>query len=132
MIEVNNLLKKIIFIPRDHYLLGNISEYDLVKNSEYYEHSDLINEENLYETLKKYPDSIDHWFTLSADNHGTPAWYITQTRDKKYKVKYTKLDPNFKTVEFDDKTRACAAFIARYLEQMCSHFKAEVLASREK
>lgn len=115
---LTTLLKEIILIPRKFYTLHNISEYDLLMKTGYFENYELVTEQNLYETLCQYPEEIEYWLTLSDDNRSSEKWLISQSKNGKYVVDFFPRNIHEKkAVEFDDIKRACAMYIKRDIEQ---------------
>jgi hypothetical protein len=111
----NLIIKKILDIPHDFNAQGNISPYDLLKKSGYFENYENINEKNILKELKKNPKYAEQWFIFSGDQK-SGGWYLEEVSKDSYILGYYPNDPNLKSIEFNDKNEACAAFIKRKIE----------------
>lgn len=109
------IIKKILDIPHDFNAQGNISPYDLLKKSGYFEVHEKINEQNILNELRKNPKYTEDWFVYSGDQK-SGGWYLEEINKNLFVLGYYPSDPNIKSVEYVDKNEACAAFIKRKIE----------------
>lgn len=112
------IIQTIIFLPDRFYTEGNVSIYALLKESGYFELHDQISETDIFEGLAQHIKSIDQWLSWSEDKRSSSGWYFKQNDNKKFSVGYFPPNEDLQTVEYIDKTEACAAFIKREIENI--------------
>lgn len=117
--EMSNVVAGLIFIPRKHQHLGNVSMYNLLKETDYFKAHDQITEASIHEELSKHPECIDEWMRYSEDKRTSSGWYFKQEDEGTYIVGYF-ADEKGKSIKlkFTDRIEACAAFIKRELESI--------------
>jgi hypothetical protein len=94
----------------------NLSIYELLKRTGYFDVADKISEKDIYDELILYPDFVDDWLRYSTDKRGSSGWYFT-LGTKGYLVGFFSKDGDSRTV-YDDKLHACAIFIKHELEEI--------------
>ena len=114
MDQIQNSLEKIIRIP-SNYRKGNSSPVTLLKESGYVELHEQINEPEIEEILKLYPQLINEWLLWSENKRSSPRWHFDKFEDDTYAVAYS---IEGKEIEFNtkDEFKACAAFIMHEIE----------------
>ena len=112
---------KLISLARDFWEIETISIYDLVKQSNYANEANQINEQTLYEGLLAHPNFVDDWLQYTDDKRCW-GWYFREESKGEYLVGYIDLindeysDTMYK--EYKDKSKACAAFLKRELDSI--------------
>ncbi|MCC9602229.1 hypothetical protein LOC67_16865 [Stieleria sp. JC731] len=67
--------------------------------------------------LRYRPELVDGWLRWVEDKRWSPTWYFSPTDNGQYLVGYFSPDEDQKRLTvFDDRYRACAAFIIHELE----------------
>jgi hypothetical protein len=115
---MDEVLKKIVFLPHTFNSLMNKSVYDLLKESGYFELYNDISEKAIRIHLEKYPECVNEWMSYSEDKRCSSGYYL-QKNEKKYIVGY--LDDKTKKQmkkEFTSETEACAVFIRKEIENI--------------
>ncbi len=118
-----DIIKKIIFIPRKFHELKNISTFDLLKDSGYFQNFKNISKKSIYDVLKINSDCLNEWILYSEDKRTTSGYYflkgwlfyIVGYYDPTKKNNYKKL--------FINKIKACADFIKEEIEETRIIFK---------
>lgn len=95
---------------------GNVSATALVRRSGYLAARHEVTVDRLADCLATDPDLVGAWLTWSEDNRSTPAWYIEALGTGGFEVGYYD-HGRTSQVAFDDRIRACAEYLFRYLEQ---------------
>lgn len=117
--SIDQIIEKIIQLPRLFKSLENKSFYLLLKDTGYFEIAQQVNEEDISNALKRHPGCIDEWKLLSDNKRTSSGWYFNKLDNTKYIVGYFDLkrkdNPN---VEFSDIKEACAFFIKREIEDI--------------
>jgi hypothetical protein len=109
----------LILIPRKFHQRGNVSIYDLLKETDYIEMHDQFSEESIREILAQHPECVDEWQIYSQDKRTSSGWYFEQEDKSSYIVGYFggKEGENIQ-LRFADRIAACAAFIKRESEDI--------------
>jgi hypothetical protein len=108
--EKQTILKKLVFLA-DNFYQGEKSVYMLLTESGYFQFHEDISEHNIYSTLLQYPQCIGRWFIFSGDKRTNGGYWLNQLNANYFEVGY-----GLKPLFFQDKHKACAAFIKRELE----------------
>jgi len=112
-----DIIEEIIFLPLRSYE-RNVSIYSLLKESDYFELHNQINESDIFKALTQHVECVDQWLHLSENKRSSSGWYIKQTNSENYIVGYYPSHEINKTIDFSDKLEACAHFIKRELEDL--------------
>lgn len=115
MPSVAEVVTAVCRLPID-FRRGNVSARNLVRRSGYLGARREVTVERLTERLATDADLVDAWLTWSEDNRSTPAWYIESLGAGAFEVGYYDHGRTSQVV-FDDRIRACAEYVRRYLEQ---------------
>jgi hypothetical protein len=115
--DIQHIVKKIIFIPKRFYSDGKDSVYSLLKESEYFEFYNSIYTKDIYAMLMQYPDCLNDWLQYSSDKRSSCGWYLKQDRNKKYIVGYMSSNQN-KITEHSNTIEACSYFIKQEIEDI--------------
>jgi hypothetical protein len=109
---------KLIGLARDFWEIETISIYDLVKQCNYENEANQINEQTLYEELLAYPNFVDDWLQYSDDNR-CPGWFFSEKGDGEYLVGYTDaIKEEYSETIYKDRSMACAAYLKRELDSI--------------
>ncbi len=117
-IQTDDIIKKIIFLPRAFNSLMNKSVFELLKESGYFELHTSISENTIRKHLEKHPECVNEWMSYSEDKRSSSGYYL-QNNEKKYIVGY--LDDKTKKQikkEFSNGIKACAVFIKKEVESI--------------
>lgn len=113
-----DLIEKIIKIPRIFNSSTDISIYDLLKNTGYFENTDKIS----HDLIKKYLESntyyIDDWIFYSEDKRCETGWYIIKNNINKFTVGYMDNNGNDKYIEYDNIIDACSNYIINEIDNI--------------
>jgi hypothetical protein len=119
--EIDDVIKNIIKIPRTFHELQNISVVDLLKQIGYFSMHKEISEDPLRKKLLYCQEYIDDWITYSEDRRTAEGFYFVQ-EGKEYIVGYLGKKYKFNTLRFDNKINACASYIKHeieYIRKLC-------------
>jgi hypothetical protein len=116
--SINNITKNILSLPEKFYALRNVSIYDLLKETGYFELYSQINEATFLDELNKNPEQINYWLNWSNDKRTTSGWYIKEDENGKYVVGYFPSSEQSNQMEYSDLNEACAAFVKREIEEI--------------
>lgn len=114
--NINNIINKIIKLPETFYLNGNVSIYNLLRDSGYFEMYDQIDENNILEELTKHPEYVKIWLEWSDNKRTDSGWFFQKSDHGKYTVDYFPKKEKSDSVEYEDSKLACATFIKLELE----------------
>jgi hypothetical protein len=73
---IDELIKRIIFLPKEFVDKGNVSIYFLLKESGYFESYEYVNEANIYNALITNQECISYWIELSENKRTSSGWYL--------------------------------------------------------
>jgi hypothetical protein len=113
-----NIINEIINLPEKFYALGNISIYSLLEETGYFERHNQVSEAILLGELINRPQSVNQWLNWSDNKRSASGWYFKLNTNGKYVVGYFPLSENSIQLEYNDSKEACAAFIAREIEEI--------------
>ena len=122
-IKTKNVLMEILKFPVLYYDKSiGLSMYSLIENTGYFEAYDKIDEEKIYNALKKHPKFIEPWLNYGYDYKGTPCLWVTM-KDNKYYLKQEFLDRPMETIFVTvDVFEICAHFIMMELERTRGYY----------
>lgn len=115
---MDELIKRILFLPKEFHNKRDVSIYSLLKESGYFEFYEYINETNTYNALTANQQCIDDWISWSEDKRSNSGWYLINTENETFIVGHMASDSQFKTTEYFDRIEACAAFIKHEIEEI--------------
>lgn len=108
--EKSLVCAKIIELPKK-FQEANVSMWDLLKQSGYFEIYNQVSEYDLQNELKKQLDRIDDWLLYFESKRTSTGWAYLQTDKEKFTLAYYSLDGISERIEFNDKILALAAII---------------------
>ncbi|MDR2834791.1 MAG: hypothetical protein LBV69_01130 [Bacteroidales bacterium] len=111
------IIKNIIELPKTFILIGNTSIYNLLYKTGYFSVHNQISENDFYFELLKKSECIESWENWSNDKHCDSGWYFKE-HNQKYLVGYYDMDKIIEQTEYNDKTKACAIFIKKEIEDI--------------
>lgn len=110
--EVSDVIAGLIHLPRRFNSLGNVSIYDLLKETGYFEMHDQVSEESIHEPLAQQPECVDEWINYSEDKRSSTGWYLKQEGGGTYVVGYfAGKNGEHSKFRYANRIAACAAFI---------------------
>ncbi len=115
----DTLIRDIVFIPRLFRETNNMSIYDLLKKTGYFQLHREVLEENIYDELFKEPKLVDEWLFYSSNKRSYPGYYFTEIKSDIYVVGY--IDGTNKKIvvkESPNKLKICAQFIKQEVESI--------------
>jgi len=116
--SIDEVVKKIVFIPSRLNDIKNASAYSLLKESGYFEIYNQINEILIMRMLSNSPKVVDDWLQWSENKRTSSGWFINKGESGKYRVAFFPMSKNFPLVEYSDVLEACSAFIKREIENI--------------
>jgi hypothetical protein len=114
--DKTSVLEKIIFLPRNFYKLRNISIFNLLKQSGYFELYDQIDNADILQAVTENRDVINDWLTWSENKRVTEGWFFTKNENETYVVDYSPYDKNKKQIKFANAEEACCYFIKNEID----------------
>ena len=122
MEKARNIILKIIWLPVAFYETGNKSFYDLLKETKYFECFNSISEDSIADILLSNIELIDKWFEWSENKRTSGGWYLVKKDNGKYEVgKISSDGKKSQCLEYDNRRKACAAFIKREIDELREH-----------
>jgi hypothetical protein len=116
--NIDLIISKIIEIPSDFYKLKNISFYELLKNSGYFECPDKIDEQNIkHSLLNSNIEIFNKWKIWSENKRTNSGWHFIE-KSNKYLVGYLSNGEKTKELEYSDRVSAYAFFIKYEIEEV--------------
>ena len=117
--KINDVATKLIYIPQDLKKIGNISFYDLLKRTGYFELHKRVNENIICRALEVNIECISEWITYSEDKRCSSGWYIKKESNDNYLVGYYPHNDKKHTNKiFSNRIEACASFIKHEIEEI--------------
>jgi hypothetical protein len=114
---IDDIIAKIILIPRVLRKSENLSIEDLLKQIGYFLAYNEITEDLIYKKLSQCQECIDEWIAYSEDKRTNEGYYI-KLEGKEYIVGYLGKNENFRFTKFGNKINACASYIKKELEEI--------------
>ena len=114
--EIDEVIGKLIHIPRDFHAVRTKSYVDLLIESGYLEAYLEVTALRLIESLEADPTSTDDWFQWSEDQRCHPAWTLV-TQEDGVKLAYDNLGSELSSQLFGCRYEACAEFILKNAER---------------
>ncbi len=94
----------------------NVSMYELLRESGYFEKPTQITEEMLEIYFNKNPELIKAWLQESEDTRSSPAWYFKKGMFFRWHVG---IYPGNEKQSFSSQSKACAYYVKKYIENIC-------------
>ena len=112
-------INKIILLPKMFTDLGNISIYELLKQSGYFQNFNQITEKDIFNELSHQPERIKEWILYSENKRSDSGYFIEQKEKDSYIVGYFSLKGGRRDqTEYHKGNEACAAFIKHEIEEI--------------
>lgn len=116
-----DITDKLIKLPSMFHRRGNVSIYDLLKETGYFEMNQQISEKIIQAALLQHPECVDEWLNYSEDKRTSTGWYLRQEGINTYVIGFIEKEIGGKRQSrFIDRITACAAFIKREVEDIRS------------
>jgi hypothetical protein len=115
---IQDMINKLIELPRNFNCTDNKSIYDLLKETGYFENHDQITLENIMVTLSHNPQYVNDWLVYSEDKRSFSGWYIKLEDNQKYVVGCLNESGNDVNTEYSNSLDACAVFIKHELDSI--------------
>jgi hypothetical protein len=115
--NLDELVRNIIHIPRDFRRLNDVSVYTLLRRSGYFSSGSIVSVEAIRGALASEPKCVEDWLTYSEDKRCKSGWYFIQTGKNKHTVGFYPTDGK-SPITYDDPLDACAVFIGKEIEDI--------------
>ena len=116
--QISNTLNGLVSLPRKFNSVGNMSIYNLLKETGYFEIHDKISVESIRNTLAKSPESVEDWILYSEDKRSSSGWYFKQEDNQRYIVGFLGGKGNSSHDEYSNRLEACAIFIKHEIDNI--------------
>ena len=114
--QAAEVLRNVLFIPREFLALGTLSMVELLERSGYVRVANKPSAEEISAAIATHPDCVDDWL-LHSSNQRSSGWYFA-----KYPLGYEVgllLGAEKKFVSFhSDATEACALYVKEELQTL--------------
>jgi len=115
--KVVDVVANLINFPSRFNSPGNVSIYNILKETGYFEMHDQVSDDIIYNALSQHPEHIDEWINYSQDKRTSSGWYFKEEGKDSYIVGYFGgTDSEKVQLRFTDRIAACAAFIKQESE----------------
>jgi hypothetical protein len=112
---IDDVVAKIILIPRTLSKSKNLSIEELLKEIGYFSAYNEITEHLIRQKLSQCQRCIDEWIAYSDDKRTNAGYYFKQ-KGKEYIVGY--LGNDYKLMRFDNKIDGCGSYIKKEIEEI--------------
>lgn len=116
--KINDTIDGLINIPRRFNSVGNMSIYNLLKETGYFEIHDQISVKNILNVLAQYSECVEDWIVYSEDKRIGSGWYFKQEDNQKYVVGCLSEEGNITHKEYSNRLEACAIFIKHEIDDI--------------
>ncbi|MCK5600801.1 hypothetical protein KAR91_02970 [Candidatus Pacearchaeota archaeon] len=114
--KIEEVLSKIILMPQT-LKLQNISIYELLKETGYFQVYNKITKKIIHKKLSQFSEHIDEWIIYSEDKRTDSGCFIKQD-GKDYLVGFITKEGKSKQKKYMDKIKALATFIKYEIENI--------------
>lgn len=114
----DKLIDDIIHLPSE-FKKSNISLFDLLQNSGYFENHNNIKEYDIAKALISNPECIQSWL-LWSDDKRSYGWYFKECGNKKFLVGFYPENVNYPDITYENVFDACASFIKKEIDSISS------------
>jgi hypothetical protein len=111
--KINIIVEKIVDISRQFSTKHNISIYQLLKDSGYFENYSEITIDEIKKELRLKPELVQFWLNYSEDKRTSGGWYFLKKDDHTFIVGNLS---DHSVIPFNDSIDACAQFIRNEIE----------------
>ena len=115
MERINEIAAKVIGMPRQFSIRGDISIYKILEQSGYFENHVAITASEIRKALRAKPGSIQFWLQYSEDKRTSGGWYFKYNDDGSFSIGNLKGEPE---TLFLDGIDACAEYIKKEIEEI--------------
>ena len=115
--DKEKMLDNIVFLPRQFNTDRNISVYNLLKRSGYFDFANDISTNDIKNAINKRPDVVEDWLNWSENKRVSQGWFFKNDSEK-YIVDYFPYKTNVKRSAISDAYEACAIFIKNEIEDI--------------
>lgn len=116
--DIEKMIKDIVFITTKFYLEDDKSIYTLLKETGYFQHNKQVSKSDIYNYLKLYPQCISQWIAWSENKRSNSGWYFTKESEIEYTVGYLASSQVLDSKKYSDMIEACADFIMHEIEDI--------------
>lgn len=117
--DKTEVARKVVSLPNMFNNLGNVSMYDLLKETGYFQIYDQVSEKVLRDEINRYPQCIDEWLLYSENKRSDTGYYIKKNNENSYIVGYLNpKDIRHNGIEYNETSDACAVFIKHEIEDI--------------
>lgn len=115
--NLTEVIAKLIHLPREFKMRGNVSIFSLLKESGYFEVHNLISPEEIRSALAIEPEYVDEWLAYSEDKRTSQGWYFLRDEGGGYVVGYfNSLSGDKLRTKYVDQLEACTNFIKKEVD----------------
>ena len=117
--KVSVTINGLIHLAHKFDSVGDVSIYNLLKETGYFENHDKIFIKNIRAALKNHPECVDDWMLYSDNKRSRSGWYFKQKGTKGYIVGYLSENKGGNACkEFSNRVDACALFIKHEVDDI--------------
>lgn len=118
--SIDDIVMKIILMPRMHHESRTLSMVDLIKQSGYYSEYDNVTEDLIRQKLSQFPKCVDEWMTYTEGMRGS-GFYFVETENV-WDVGYLGAKYDFPPKHYTKKVDACTWLIKHFIEDIRATF----------
>lgn len=120
MFNIDSIVQNVIGLPEKFYQFGNkLSMSDLLKQTNYLDVKDQIEDIDVQKSLLEHPEHINHWLVWSDNKRNSSGWFFEKNSYGQYVVGY--LDSKMGRINeqnFPNNISACSYFIIKELQDI--------------
>jgi hypothetical protein len=109
------VIRRILTLPERFKSPRNQTFNNLLKDTGYIEISNQIQENDILEAIKNYPETVTSWLLWSEDKRVKSGWFLNENKGK-YIVSFFPKIEGREVLETNDVYKACAHFITKEIE----------------
>ena len=115
METINEIVAKVVDIPWQFSIQGDISIYKLLEQSGYFENHAALTAVEIKKALKINPGLVQFWLQYSEDKRTSGGWYFKNNDNGTFTVGNLQSNPE---ILFLDGIEACAEYIKKEIEEI--------------
>ncbi len=112
--HLNEIIFNVVSITEIFASRNDISVYQLLKDSGYFEKFSAISIKKIKKELKSHPELIQFWLNYSEDKRTSGGWYLKKDNNDFFVGNLLKKSEK----HFQNEVDACALFIKREIEEI--------------
>jgi hypothetical protein len=117
--NIEDVIQKIISLPKVFNDLSDVSIFELIKETGYFQMHDQILEQNIREELNRHPEYVKEWLNYSEDKRSDSGYYFKQDDRDNYVVGYyDKKNRKQPKRIYTNQIEACASFVKNEIEDI--------------